>query len=73
MAGKKASVAKSEKIVVVRSLAGQYGGHWRSGRFWSNTGTDVPESEVTQAMREDSRITITEVVVEESSEEGGVQ
>ena len=43
-------------------------GHWRSAKFWSRQGTDVPLCEVTKEMIADPRLVIVEVTEEEESD-----
>lgn len=55
------------KIVEIRSLAS--GGHWRDGRFWSNSWVEVDTDSLSSLIVEDPRIEIREVEVEEYPEE----
>jgi hypothetical protein len=59
--------ARVKIVFEVRSLASA--GHWRNGRLWYNTWTEVEESEISDSMRLDPRIEIKEVEVEEYPEE----
>jgi hypothetical protein len=45
---------------MVRSIESR--GHWRSGRKWEWSAVEVDGSEITEAMRNDPRLEITEVV-----------
>ena len=60
------SRSKPKIFMNVKSTAGN--GHWRSARFWSHEGTDVPLREVTKEMIADPRLVIVEVTEEEESD-----
>ena len=61
------SKSKPKVFMSVKSTAER--GHWRSGKFWPQSGTDVPLHEVTKAMSADPRLRIIEVTEEESDAE----
>jgi hypothetical protein len=60
------SKSKPKFFLNVKSTAER--GHWRSGKFWPSTGTDVPLHEVTKAMIADPRLRIIEVEEESDAE-----
>ena len=62
----KVTIEKPKVFMHVKSTAER--GHWRSGKFWSYGGTDIPLREVTKEMIADPRLVIVEVTEEEESD-----
>ena len=63
---RKVTIEKPKVFMNVKSTAPK--GHWRSAKFWSREGTDVPLREVTKEMISDPRLVIVDVTEEEESD-----
>lgn len=61
------NLARLKIVFEVRSTSPV--GHWRDGCFWHNAWVEVEESQITETLREDPRIEIREIEVEEYPEE----
>jgi len=65
------------RYIVTAKKRADFGGFFRSGRYWPDSGTEVDESEITDAMRNEPMLIITPVVevpiAEEIAEESEEQ
>lgn len=60
-------LARLKYVYEIRSTSNP--GHWRDGRFWYNSWTEIEEEEISDSMRQDPRLEIKQYEVEEYPEE----